>query len=79
VSGYPSSLDRDAAIRAAIPGRPDLDSARCDRIVPEVGTEHAVELLSQPITWMAPRLMVAKVAAALRWNVWSTTCAPSRR
>jgi predicted nucleic acid-binding protein len=38
-------------------------------IVPEVGTGHAVELLSQPIAWKAPRLMMSEVAAALRRKV----------
>jgi predicted nucleic acid-binding protein len=52
-------------VRAAI-----LDASVAVRwIVPEAGTEQAVELLSQPITWIAPRLMVAEVAAALRRKV----------
>lgn len=52
-------------VRSAI-----LDASVAMRwIVPEVGTEHAVELLSQPIAWKAPRLMMSEVAAALRRKV----------
>ncbi len=52
-------------VRAAV-----LDASVAVRwIVPEAGSQHAVELLSQPIVWVAPRLMVAEVAAALRRKV----------
>lgn len=52
-------------VRSAI-----LDASVAMRwIVPEVGTERAVELLSQPIAWKAPRLMMSEVAAALRRKV----------
>jgi predicted nucleic acid-binding protein len=52
-------------VRSAI-----LDASVAMRwIVPEVGSEHAVELLSQPIAWKAPRLMMTEVAAALRRKV----------
>lgn len=40
-------------------------------VVPEVGTERAVELLARPMTWVAPRLMMVEVAAALRRKVIS--------
>jgi predicted nucleic acid-binding protein len=52
-------------VRAAV-----LDASVAVRwIVPEVGSDDAIELLSQPIAWMAPRLMVTEVAAALRRKV----------
>lgn len=38
-------------------------------IVPEAGSETAVELLRHPITWLAPRLLLMEVAAALRRKV----------
>lgn len=38
-------------------------------IVPEHGSDEAAALLSRPIAWIAPRLMVAEVAGALRRKV----------
>jgi predicted nucleic acid-binding protein len=37
--------------------------------VDEPGSERAAELLARPIAWLAPRLLVVEVAAALRRNV----------
>lgn len=38
-------------------------------IVSERGSEEAAELLTQPIVWIAPRLMLTEVAATLRRKV----------
>ncbi|HEY6325264.1 MAG TPA: type II toxin-antitoxin system VapC family toxin [Candidatus Cybelea sp.] len=38
-------------------------------LVPERGSGRAAELLNNPITWLAPRLLPTEVAAALRRNV----------
>ena len=38
-------------------------------VIPERGSEPAAELLSRPIAWIAPRLMVTEVAAAMRRKV----------
>jgi predicted nucleic acid-binding protein len=38
-------------------------------IVPERGAERALELLARSIDWIAPRLMLAEVAGALRRKV----------
>jgi len=35
-------------------------------VVQERGSEEAADLLARPIGWMAPRLMLTEVAAALR-------------
>jgi len=35
-------------------------------LVPEVGSNAAVALIEKPISWIAPRLLVTEVAAALR-------------
>lgn len=38
-------------------------------VVPEQGSEQAAELLTRPISWIAPRLMLTEVAGALRRKV----------
>jgi predicted nucleic acid-binding protein len=38
-------------------------------VVPERGTDEAAALLNRPILWVAPRLMLAEVASALRRKV----------
>ena len=38
-------------------------------MVPERGSAEAAELLSRPLSWVAPRLMLVEVAAALRRKV----------
>jgi predicted nucleic acid-binding protein len=38
-------------------------------IVPEQGAIEALALLARPIDWIAPRLMLTEVAAALRRKV----------
>ena len=38
-------------------------------VVPEEGSEPAADLLTRPIAWIAPRLMLTEVAAALRRKV----------
>lgn len=38
-------------------------------VVPERGSEQAAELLSRPIFWIAPRLMITEAAAAMRRKV----------
>src|SRR5262245_56636852 len=35
-------------------------------VVPERGSQEAAELLMRPISWLAPRLMLAEAAGALR-------------
>jgi predicted nucleic acid-binding protein len=37
--------------------------------ISEAGSEQAVDLISRPIGWIAPHLLVTEVAAALRRNV----------
>ncbi|MCI0546506.1 MAG: type II toxin-antitoxin system VapC family toxin [Candidatus Rokubacteria bacterium] len=38
-------------------------------VIPERGSEQAALLLSRPVGWIAPRLMVTEVAAAMRRKV----------
>lgn len=38
-------------------------------VVPEEGSERAADLLTRPIAWIAPRLMLTEVAGALRRKV----------
>jgi predicted nucleic acid-binding protein len=38
-------------------------------LVPEVGSQEASALLSRPVAWFAPRLLVIEVAATLRRKV----------
>src|SRR5574341_742650 len=38
-------------------------------VVPERGSEEAAELLSRPVLWVAPRLMLTEAASALRRKV----------
>jgi predicted nucleic acid-binding protein len=46
-------------------------------VVPEQGSEEAAALLSQPVGWVAPRLLVTEVASALRRKVGGGELAPS--
>jgi predicted nucleic acid-binding protein len=46
-------------------------------VVPEQGSEEAAALLSQPVTWVAPRLLVTEVASALRRKVSGGEISPS--
>jgi predicted nucleic acid-binding protein len=38
-------------------------------VIPECGSAQAAELLARPIAWVAPRLLVTEVAAAMRRKV----------
>ena len=46
-------------------------------VVLEQGSEEAAALLSQPVTWVAPRLLVTEVASALRRKVRAGEISPS--
>ena len=45
-------------------------------VVPERGADEALELLSQSIDWIAPRLMLSEVAGALRRKVMAGELTP---
>src|SRR5262245_33222163 len=38
-------------------------------VVPEKGSDQAAELLSRPLSWIAPRLMLTEAASAVRRKV----------